>query len=95
GKMLYYGISEGLIRRVIHSPKRTEEGIAPGTVAVMQPTHGKKKQEVWVMYAVAGTKKRIITAWRYPGVSPVRSAIPIPEGVLAELLESGELLITE
>lgn len=31
------------------------------------------------------TKKVIITAWRYPGVSPVREEIPIPTDILAEL----------
>lgn len=33
----------------------------------------------------------IITAWRYPGTSPVRSAVPIPSGVLAELAAEGLL----
>lgn len=83
--MMYYGISEGLIRRVIKSPKRTEEGIAPGTIAVMQPTGYARKKEVWVMYQQAGKKKKVITAWRYPGVSPIRKAIPIPDDILAEL----------
>lgn len=91
-KMMYYGISEGLIRRVIKSPKRMEEGIAEGTVAVMQPTGAKHQKEVWVMYQVVGTKKRVITAWRYPGVSPVRAQIPIPQDILAELMESGDLV---
>ncbi len=29
--------------------------------------------------------KLIITAWRYPGVSPVRSQVPIPRDILNEL----------
>jgi hypothetical protein len=33
----------------------------------------------------------IITAWRYPGTSPVRSVVPIPAGVLAELEAEGLL----
>jgi hypothetical protein len=37
------------------------------------------------------TRKVIITAWRYPGVSPVRGAVPIPADVLAELEAEGEL----
>ncbi|OGD32279.1 hypothetical protein A3C91_00790 [Candidatus Azambacteria bacterium RIFCSPHIGHO2_02_FULL_52_12] len=92
GKMLYYGISEGLIRRVVRAPKRMEVGVAPGTVAVMQPTGTKHQKEVWVMYQKINSKLktqnakiRIITAWRYPGKSPVRSAIPIPDDILAEL----------
>ncbi len=84
-KMLYYGISEGLVRRVMRSPARTEEGVAPGTIAVMQPAGYGKKKEVWVMYQEAGKKRKVITAWRYPGRSPVRTAVPIPDDILAEL----------
>ncbi len=91
GKMMYYGISEGLIKRVVRAPKRMEEGVAEGTIAVMQPTGTKQQKEVWVMYQLLpDNKKKIITAWRYPGVSPVRSAIPIPDDILAEL-ERGDI----
>ena len=102
-KMMYYGISEGLVRRVIKSPKRVEEGVAPGTVAVMQPTGTRKQKEVWVMYQLinqrskikkqnvgARGKIRVISAWRYPGRSPVRGPLPIPDDILTEL--SSELL---
>ena len=84
GKMMYYGISESLIKRITRFPKRKEEGIAPKTVAGMQPTSS-KKQEVWVMYIEIGTKKKIISAWRYPGVSPLGKKIPIPDEILQEL----------
>ena len=55
------------------------------------------KEEIWVMYAVKAPtpklktdnllprKKVIITTWRYPGVSPIREAIPIPSDILEEL----------
>ena len=33
----------------------------------------------------APPKKKIITAWRYPGVSPIGEPIPIPEEILAEI----------
>jgi hypothetical protein len=36
-------------------------------------------------------KRVIITAWRYPGVSPVRERVPIPSDVLAELESEGLL----
>src|SRR3989344_1233977 len=36
-KMRYYRISESLVKRVVRFPKRIEEGIAPGTTAVMVP----------------------------------------------------------
>ncbi len=116
-KMMYYGLSADRVKRVIRVPKRMEEGVAPGTVAVMQPAGSvKNPTEIWVMYAERSGQKAegsgqlklkqklatnhlplathdlfrtrqkvVITAWRYPGVSPVRSAIPIPEGVLHEI----------
>lgn len=95
-KMMYYGISEGLVRRVINAPKRVEEGVAPNTIAVMQQTGGKHKKEVWVMYQplkvktkTGKPKLRVITAWRYPGISPVRAAVPVPDDILQELLSGG------
>ncbi len=96
-KMRFYGISESLIKRIIRFPKRVEEGIAPQTVAAMQPTSNKKKpQEIWVMYRTAGKprivagvrlppRKRIISAWRYPGVSSKDRPV-IPADVLQDLL---------
>ncbi len=90
GKMRFYGISEGRIRRIIRFPKRTEEGIADNTVAVMQPSGSKRYQELWVMYKIqrARTKNdkskiKVITAWRYPGKSPERD--PVPNEVLQEV----------
>lgn len=62
GKMHHYGLSEQKVLGVIRRPKRIETGIAPDTVAVMQPagtlkydSENKKeiwKQEIWVMYQV-------------------------------------------
>ena len=37
------------------------------------------------MYQKVGRKKRIITAWRYPGKSPLREVIPIPDDIREEL----------
>ena len=87
-KMRFYNLSESRVRRVLHSPKRTEWGIAPNTVAMMQPSASSKTPyEIWIMFQEinqAGKKKRrIITAWRYPGKSPVRD--PIPEDILREI----------
>lgn len=114
-KMVYYGISESLIKRIVRFPKRIEEGIAPKTTAVMQSGSNKKKpSEIWVMYQeigqrpISGDKRqetsnkkfknlslgrlslvsprmRIISAWRYPGISPIGRKIPIPEEILQEL----------
>lgn len=99
-KMIFYGMPASLVKRVIRHPHRTEEGIAPGTIAVMQKARTKQVQEYWVMYAdvssrggsaLGGKKKRIITAWRYPGVSPIREKAPIPQEILEELEQLGEL----
>ncbi len=99
-KMAYYGLSESRIKRVLRSPVRTEEGIAPQTIACMQPASTKSKegvktwsQEIWVM---AQTKKKtgdvyIISAWRYPGMS--KSRAPLPAEVQMEIEEALETSI--
>lgn len=67
-KMAFYGLSEGRVRRVIKSPTRVEEGIAPDTIAMMQPSSIKTKQgtrmwsqEIWVMMSKRENAKRGIT----------------------------------
>jgi len=99
GKMQYYRISESIVKRIIKSPKRMEKGIAEGTVACMISKRSKRKaeprtgmrsrpstgEELWVMYQPKGARKHIITAWRYPGTSPVRDVLPIPEDILEEI----------
>ena len=105
GKMVYYRISEGMIKRIVRFPKRKEVGVAEKTIAVMQPTGNKKKpQEIWVMYQSIGVESanklqdinnkfqtpsvRIISAWRYPGISPVGKNIPIPDEILSAIHEA-------
>jgi hypothetical protein len=86
-KMKQYQLSEQVIKRVIRSPQRVEPGIAPGTAAAMQTRGQKRKTEIWTMY-IKDYKKdqiKIITAWRYPGVSPIRKDLPIPDDILEEL----------
>ncbi len=72
------------MRSVINSPKRVEEGIAPKTVAMMQPAslknaHGKQtwSQEIWVMAQDEKSRRKIISAWRYPGMTKPKSEITI------------------
>ena len=100
-KMMFYGLSESKIRRILKSPKRREEGIAPRTMAAMQRNdRAKKKEEIWVMYQTKRKEKntpgrklglapqvRLISAWRYPGISKAGDAIPIPDHILADLAE--------
>lgn len=114
-KMRFYRLSEARVKRVLNSPKRVEEGVAPNTVAMMQPSSVKRvmgpafvkttvgrqessnekretwTQEIWVMaQKVSGVKGpssakatagrqgprvKIISAWRYPGMSKARSEI--------------------
>ena len=97
-KMNQYQLSPQMVKRVIRSPRRVEAGVAPRTTAVMQTRGNKRKTEIWVMYTPAKResskfkaqnsklgKIKIISAWRYPGVSPVRGAIPIPPDIMEEL----------
>ncbi len=98
-KMRQYRLSESRIKRIIRFPKRLEKGIAPKTVAGMQPAGSKKRpQEIWVMWQTKNKNQRaknkeknvldlkeremiIISAWRYPGISPVHEPPPIPEEI--------------
>lgn len=95
GKMRYYGLSARKIIQIIRSPLREEEGIAENTVAVMQPASGAKqkiwKSEIWAMYQLKNGQKKIISAWRYPGVSPKKDYLP--SEILAEtkkIINNGE-----
>ena len=111
-KMAFYGLSRQRVLRVLHTPRRTEDGVAPKTVAMMQPASvkaaadksvlfrtamgkpafiktatdgsvlmrktgdGPRKevwsQEIWVMIQDLGKERRIISAWRYPGMTKPR-----------------------
>ena len=87
-KMRQYGFSEKRVLRILRKPDRKEEGIAPGTIANMQITGTKKHPtEAWMMYQVLKKPKgiKIISAWRYPGRTPVGERPIIPEDTLEEL----------
>jgi hypothetical protein len=86
-KMNHYRLSPARVRHVLHSPKRVEEGVAPKTVAMMQPVSIKAAggrtsstkieawtQEVWVMVQDVEGVRKVISAWRYPGVTKPREA---------------------
>ena len=77
-KMRYYGLSEARVKRVMHTPKRIEEGIVTGTIAMLQPAGSKKHPyEIWVMIVETPKKRRVISAWRYPGITKPRSEIAL------------------
>jgi len=104
-KMRQYRLSESRVKRILRFPKRLEVGVAPDTVAGMQPAGSKKHPyEIWVMWTHAKSARsprraglakcerahakifnsrmiKIISAWRYPGISPVHEPPPIPEDV--------------
>ena len=84
-KMRQYQLSESRLKRVLRKSERKEIGVAPGTIAIMQ-TIGTKKHptEIWLMYQAIKKPKRIkiISAWRYPGRSPVGK---LPPGAQEEL----------
>ena len=87
-KLKQYRFSEKRVLRIFRKPDRTEEGIAEGTIAVMQITGTKKHPtEAWTMYVVF--KKpggiTIVSAWRYPGRTPAGERPIIPEDTLEEL----------
>lgn len=92
-KMIQYRLSPQKIKTILKNPSRKEEGIAPKTVAVMKRNDTpKRKEEQWVMYQeqvksekLKAKKLRVISAWRYPGVSPKGKEIYIPEDILTEL----------
>lgn len=69
--------------------------------------NNKRPSEIWVMYQSKNQNSirqsadknnnfgniiyKIISAWRYPGISPACGKIPIPEDILAELAQSIQL----
>jgi len=80
-KMNFYHLSKQRVQQVLNSPKRIEEGIAPNTIAMMQPAGSKKHPyEIWVMIQKHGqTRTRIGTntekSPRKSAISPRKSAI--------------------
>lgn len=93
-KMLQYRLSEQKIKTILKNHDRLETGIAPKTAATMKRNDTpKRKEEIWVMYqdiknhkplAISHKRRKIISVWRYPGISPKRS-IPVPDEILKEL----------
>jgi hypothetical protein len=65
------------------------------TVAGAWQKPRKAPGEIWLMYKDAtkrdeGPIRRIISAWRYPGITKPGDAIPIPEDIMLELLNEEE-----
>ena len=59
-KMRFYRLSENRLKRVLRHPHRIEEGIAPGTAALMQRAGTKKRPvEIWLMYQTSHTRRML------------------------------------
>ena len=87
-KMIQYRLSEQKIKTVLNNPARKEVGIAQNTSAFMKRNDTpKRKEEIWIMFQKKPkvSAVTIISAWRYPGISPMGKEIPIPEDILNEL----------
>lgn len=83
-KMKFYRLSESRVRRILHLPKRIEQGIAPNTTAIMQRAGtSKHPYELWVMIQDANKKRKIISVWRYPGIT--KHGEPLPAEILREI----------
>lgn len=115
-KMKQYGLSKTKIIHIIHKPERVEDGIVPGTGAMMKTNkvfnnstfkkslrldlkvrinpallklrRTKAPGEVWLMYKDSKEQRKIISCWRYPGITKPGEQIPIPEDIKIELLKN-------
>src|SRR5579864_6815830 len=89
-KMRQYGLSKIKLIQLLYKPDRKEAGIVPGTTAVMKTNKKysaskkivvqKQKRspgEVWLMYKDVKDMRKIISAWRYPGISKPGEEIPV------------------
>ena len=89
-KLRQYHFSEKRVLRIFRKPDRVEEGIAEGTVAVMQIAGTKKyPTEAWMMYVILKKSKaiKVISVWRYPGRTPLGERPIIPQDTLDQLQE--------
>jgi len=88
-KLKQYGLSSARVVRVINYPKRRERAIVPACIACMQQIGNKKKTEIWTMHqTIKDSKKiKIITAWRYPGITKPGMPIPIPQDIAEQIQE--------
>jgi len=101
-KMRQYGLSKSKLMNLLYKPERKEKGIVFATTALMQTnkSYSKVKKvkapgEIWLMYKDvknssqgSGDIRKIISAWRYPGISKPGEKIPIPEDIRLEILNN-------
>jgi len=86
-KMHFYQLSENRVKRVINSPHRIEKGIALNTIGMMQRAGSKKHPyEVWTMIQDEKGRRKVISAWRYPGIT--KPGEKLPEEILKDIREA-------
>ena len=83
-KMNQYQLSEDILRKLLRDYDRKESGIAINTIAICKQIKSQARiTEIWMMYQKINKQKtRVITAWRYPGISRRNKQIPIPEDIM-------------
>jgi len=87
--MRQYKLSESRVKRVLNRPERVEEGIADKTVTLMQPAGtAKHPYEIWVMAQDTAKRRKVISAWRYPGKT--KPGEPLPERIMREFREASK-----
>lgn len=85
--MRFYGLSESRVKKAIKLPVRIESGVAPDTIALMQPAGTEKRpHEIWVMIKNSASERKVISVWRYPGRT--KPGEPLPDDIIAELKPS-------
>jgi len=101
-KIKQYKLSRSKLLGILAKPERKELGIAPGTVAVMKTNkfllkpqknrhaswRNKIPGEIWIMYKDTNEIRKIISCWRYPGISNPGEEIPIPNDIRQEITTS-------
>ena len=80
--MRQYSLGKYKLLQMLRKYDRKEEGIAPGTTALMKKA---PKGEIWIMYKENKNLKSIISAWRYPGISKPGEQVPTPLDIKEEL----------
>lgn len=70
---------------VMQSNNFFQRAIASKIIAVPMKKAPKAPGEIWLMYQDVDYQRRIISAWRYPGISKPGDSIPIPAEIKQEL----------
>jgi len=73
-------------KKYSHGRIRIPEQSLKGGARLRYSYAKKSPGEIWLMYKDVKDLRKVISAWRYPGVSKPGETIPIPEDIKNELL---------